>query len=105
MKTQGNVTRFAKVTLAAATLSGFLLFAGTPTLRADDCRDRTVKADHKLHEAAAKHGWDSPEVAKYRQELTLARESCWDHDHRWWDEDEQRWHSDRDWNDHDHDHQ
>ena len=53
MTTQGNLTRFAKATLAAATLSGFLLFAGTPALRADDdaCRNRIVKADHRLHEA------------------------------------------------------
>jgi hypothetical protein len=106
MTTQGNLTRFAKATLAAATLSGFLLFAGTPALRADDdaCRNRIVKADHRLHEAAAKHGWDSPEAAKGRQELTLAREYCWEHGHRWWDEDAQRWHTDRDWDEHDHDH-
>jgi hypothetical protein len=63
-----------------------------------------VKADHRLHEAAAKHGWDSPEAAKGRQELTLAREYCWEHGHRWWDEDAQRWHTDRDWDEHDHDH-
>lgn len=104
MKAQPNITRFVRATVAAATLSGFLLFAGTPALRADDCRDRIVRADHRLHEAAAKHGWDSPEAAKERGELNAARAWCWDHGRRWWDEDAQRWHSDRDWDEHDHDH-
>ena len=105
MKTQPNITRFVRATVAAATLSGFLLFAGTPALRAEDCRDRIVKADHKLHEAAAKHGWASPEAATRRGELNAARAYCWDHGHRWWDEDGQRWHTERDWDEHDHDHQ
>jgi len=42
-----------------------------------------AKADHKLHEAVEHHGWNER--------------------HRWWDEDGHRWHSDRDWDDHDHD--
>jgi len=107
MKTPGNLTRFAKATVAAATLSGFLLFAGTPAVRAneeDACRNRTVKADHRLHQAAEKHGWDSPQAASARRDLTAAREWCFSHSHRWWDEDGQHWHTDRDWDDHDHDH-
>ena len=107
MKTQGNLTRFAKAAMAAATLSGFLLFAGTPAVRAneeDACRDRTARADHRLHEVAERHGWDSPQAASARRDLASARQWCYGHAHRWWDEDGQRWHTDRDWDDHDHDH-
>jgi hypothetical protein len=35
--------------------------------------------------------------------LHEAREYCWAHAHRWWDEDGRRWHTDRDWDEHDHD--
>jgi hypothetical protein len=35
--------------------------------------------------------------------LREAREYCWEHSHRWWDEDGHRWRSGRDWDDHDHD--
>jgi len=35
--------------------------------------------------------------------LREAREWCWTHEHKWWDEDNRRWHTDRDWDDHDHD--
>jgi len=107
MTTPRELTRFAKAAAAAATLSGFLLFAGAPALRADDdaCRNRILKADHRLHETAAKRGWDNPETAKRRQELMLARQYCWDHGHRWWDEDGQRWRTEHDWDEHDHDHQ
>jgi hypothetical protein len=106
MKTQGNVTRLAKSVVAAATLGGFLLFAGAPTVRANDdaCRNRIIKADHRLHEAAEKHGWDSPQAAERRRDLTAAREYCFSHGHRWWDEDGQRWRTERDWDEHDHDH-
>lgn len=107
MKAEANVTRFAKAVVASATLGGFLLFAGTPATRANDedaCRDRVVRADHKLHEAAEKHGWDSPQAAERRRDLAAARSWCWEHGHRWWDEDAHRWHTDRDWDDHDHDH-
>src|SRR5216684_2844532 len=75
---------FGKVALATAALAGMLAFAGAPSALADDdgCRRRIIKADHKLHEAI---------------------EHCWRENHRWWDEDGRRWHSDRDWDDHDHD--
>jgi hypothetical protein len=90
---------------AASALATALLFAGAAPLGAeDDCQKRTIKADHKLHEAAAKHGWDSPEAEKYRHELSDARSSCWEHGHRWWSEEDNRWHTERDWNDHDHEH-
>jgi hypothetical protein len=38
-----------------------------------------------------------------RRELHNARERCWRERHRWWDEHERRWHTERDWNQHDHD--
>jgi hypothetical protein len=93
------------------TLFGFLLIASllafvyVPTSRGDDdCQKRIIKADHNLHEEAAKHGWDSPQAEHWRQELASARAWCWDHGHRWWDEDAHTWHDKRDWDDHDHDH-
>jgi hypothetical protein len=89
--------------LATLVVAGTLMFAGARTLRADDdCQKRVINADHKLHEAAEHHGWDSPQAQHWREELNEARSYCWEHNHRWWDEDEHRWHSDRDWDDHDH---
>ena len=86
MKVQmGEKKFFRKTMLAAAALAGMLAFAGAPRASAEDydkCQRRIAKADHKLHEA---------------------RERCWNQYHRWWDEDGRRWHSDRDWDDHDHD--
>jgi hypothetical protein len=94
-----------KVLLATVAVAGSLAwFAAAPNARADDCQERVVHADHKLHEAIQQHGYDSKQAAHWRQELHEAREYCWDHDHRWWDVEGNRWHSDRDWDDHDHDH-
>jgi len=91
--------------IALSALTGSLLLAGATTVRADDdCQKRVEKADHKLHEAAEHHGWDSPQAAKYREELNEARSYCWEHSHRWWSEDDHRWHTDRDWDEHDHNH-
>jgi hypothetical protein len=90
--------------LAPALFAGALLFAGATAVRADDCQKRTIRADHKLHEAAEHHGWDSPEAVHWRQELAAARAYCWEHSHRWWDEDGHRWRTEHDWDDHDHDH-
>jgi hypothetical protein len=106
MNAHANLTKLAKATVAAAALGGFLLFAGTPARANEEsaCRDHIIKADHRLHEAAAKHGWSSPEADARRRELISAREYCWQHGHRWWDEDGQRWHTERDWDEHDHDH-
>lgn len=97
--------RWAKPALAAALSGGFLLFAGAPGARADarECQERVAKADHRLHEAAGRHGWESRQAEHARHELREARERCWNRDHRWWDEDQRRWHTDRDWDDHDHD--
>jgi hypothetical protein len=91
--------------LAGLTFGAFLFAVGTPVLRADDdCQKRIIKADHKLHEAAEHHGWDSPDARHWREELSAARSWCWEHNHRWWDEDGHHWRTDRDWDDHDHDH-
>jgi hypothetical protein len=107
MKLQmGGKKFFGKAMLAAAAIAGLVVFAGAPSARADDdrnCQRRIVKADHKLHEAVEHHGWDSRQADRARHELHEARERCWNERHRWWDEDGHRWHSDRDWDDHDHD--
>jgi|SRR5579863_4835052 hypothetical protein len=93
-----------KTMLAGAAFAGFLLFGAVPRAAADDCQKRIIKADHNLHKAAERHGWESPEAAHWRHELAEARAWCWEHSHRWWDEDGGRWRSDRDWDEHDHDH-
>ena len=69
----------------------------------DRCQRRIATADHRLHEAIEREGWDSRSAAHWRHELHEARERCWNENHRWWDEDGRRWHSGRDWDDHDHD--
>ena len=91
--------------LAPVVFAGALLFACAAVLRADDdFQKRTMKADHNLHEAIAKHGPQSSEAEHWRSELAAARSYCWEHDHRWWDEDTHSWHKDHDWDDHDHSH-
>ena len=94
-----------KAVLAAAVLAGFLIFTAVPLLRADehDCQRRVSRADHKLDQAVARHGYQSRQAQRARQELHEAREHCWTGVHRWWDEHEHRWHTERDWDDHDHD--
>jgi hypothetical protein len=94
-----------KTLLVGAALAGSFLLFGAPQSRADegDCQKRVVRIDHELHRAAEKHGWDSLQVAEKRRELIAAREWCWEHGHRWWDEDARRWHTEHDWDDHDHD--
>jgi len=104
MKPKANSFWF-RATLAATSLGVALFLAGVAPVRADDdCQKRIIRADHKLHEAAEHHGWDSPQAAKYRHELAETRAWCWEHSHRWWDEDGHRWRTDRDWDDRDHDH-
>lgn len=91
--------------LAPIAFAGALMFASATIVRADDdCQKRTIKADHNLHEAIAKHGPQSPEAEHWRSELATARSYCWEHNHRWWDEDTHSWHSDHDWDAHDHNH-
>jgi hypothetical protein len=97
---------FGRVALATIAMTGLLAFATTPRALADadDCQRRIARADHKLHEAAERHGWDSRQADHWRHELHDARERCWRDYHRWWDEDAHRWRTDHDWDDHDHDH-
>jgi hypothetical protein len=107
MKVQmGEKKFFGKAMLAAAMFVGMLAFAGVPRASAEDyehCQRRIAKADHKLHEAVEHHGWNSKQADRARHQLHEARERCWNENHRWWDEDGHRWHTDRDWDDHDHD--
>jgi hypothetical protein len=106
MQIQVKKSFWVRTGLAAAALAGTLFFMGAPAVRADEgaCQRRIAKADHRLHEAAEHHGWESRQVVNARQQLHEAREYCWSHAHKWWDEDGRRWHTDRDWDDHDHDH-
>jgi len=101
----GKIRFLRNTALATATLGAFLLSTGAPhaVADADDCQRRVVRADHRLHEAAEHHGWNSPQATHARQELRQARERCWNRFHRWWSEDDRRWHTERDWDDHDHD--
>lgn len=92
----------AAVTFVA--LAGALFLTSVQPLRAnDDCQKRIEHADHNLHEAIEHHGTQSKQADHWRHELHEARERCWKDNHRWWDEDQHRWHTDRDWDDHDHD--
>jgi hypothetical protein len=103
----GEKKFFGRTLLASAAFFGLLAFAGAPRASADSydsCQRRIFKADHRLHEAIEHHGWESRQADHARHELREARERCWRERHRWWDEDGRRWHSDRDWDDHDHDH-
>lgn len=89
----------------AALATGLALFAGVPSATAnEECQERLIKADHRLHEAIERHGYESKQAERGRHELREAREYCWAHGHRWWDVEGNRWHTDRDWDDHDHDH-
>jgi len=85
--------------------AGAMLLASARVVRADDsCQRRISEADHKLHEAIEKHGWRSSQAEHWRHELAEARSYCWEHGRRWWNEDDHRWHTERDGDDHDHDH-
>ena len=102
----GEKKSLGRTLLVSAAFLGMLAFLGAPPASAEDydsCQRRIAKADHKLHEAAEHHGWDSRQAEHARHELHEARERCWNERHRWWDEDGHRWHTDRDWDDHDHD--
>jgi hypothetical protein len=103
---RGEKKSRARTLLMSAVVLGLLAFVGVPGASADSydkCQRRIAKADHKLHEAIEHHGWYSRQADHARHELHETRERCWNERHRWWDEDGHRWHSDRDWDDHDHD--
>jgi hypothetical protein len=92
---------FPLVALAAA-----LICATASRVQAEDldrCQRRVAHAEHELHQAIEKHGRNSHRANHERRELHNARERCWSERHQWWDEHEHRWHTERDWNEHDHD--
>ena len=91
--------------LGPAALAGALMLASAGPVQADnECQKRTIRADHKLHDAIEHHGPNSPQADHARHDLAEARAYCWDHEHKWWDADGNRWREQRDWDDHDHDH-
>src|SRR5258708_6062330 len=92
--------------LFAVTVLAISLCAATPRVYAETqahCQRRIVHAEHELHEAIEKHGRHSARADHERRELHEARERCWQERHQWWDEHEHRWHTERDWDEHDHD--
>ena len=98
----GNWKSIIGTTALAAALT---LFVGAGTTKAnEECQERIVRADHHLHEAIEHHGYESRQAEHARMELHHAREYCWTHSRRWWDVEGNRWHSDRDWDDKDHEH-
>lgn len=101
-----SLISLGKRLLSAATLAAVLLLVGTSRAAADDqdCRRRTSRADHKLHQAIEHHGYNSRQANHWRHELHEARERCWREHDGWWDVDGSRWRHDHDWDDHDHDH-
>lgn len=62
---RGEKRNFLKVVFGCAALVGLMTLSGTPVVKADndDCQLRITKADHKLHEAAEHHGWNSKRPA------------------------------------------
>ncbi len=63
-----------RAALAAAALSGFLLFAGAPGAKAndwDDCNPRAAYTDWRLHEH---FGYYSPQASHWRHERHEAYE-------------------------------
>lgn len=104
MQHRSNFGSLKTVLGTAALATGLTFFARTPTAKADDCQERIVKADHRLHEAIEHHGFQSKQADHARHELREAREYCWEHSHHWWDAEGNRWRTEHDWDDHDHDH-
>jgi len=74
-----------KIPLGTTALAaGLTLFLGAPGAKAnDECQERIVKADHRLHEAIRHHGYESKQAERGREELQEARHYCWEHSHKW----------------------
>ena len=103
-KLGGNLATWKLIVGTGLLAGGLALFGATPSATAEDCQERIIKADHRLHEAIEHHGYQSKQAEHARHELREARSYCWEHGHRWWNVEGSRWHTDRDWDDHDHDH-
>jgi len=69
-------TMFGKAALVTAALSGFILFAGVPSARADSCQRRIQHAEHELGEAIEDYGYNSRQADRWRHERHEAYEAC-----------------------------
>src|SRR6266436_9263621 len=69
-------TMFGRAALATAALSGFALFAGVPSAKADNCQRRIQHAEHELGEAIEDHGYYSRQADRWRHERHEAYEAC-----------------------------
>jgi hypothetical protein len=67
---------FGKAALATAALSGFVLFAGVPSAKADNCQRRIQHAEHELREAIEDHGYYSRQADRWRNKRHEAYEAC-----------------------------
>jgi hypothetical protein len=67
---------FGQAALATAALGGFLLFAGAPSAKADNCQRRIAHAEHELGEAIEDHGYYSRQADHWRHERHEAYEAC-----------------------------
>ena len=72
---------FGKAALATAALSGFVLFAGVPSAKADNCQRRIAHAEHELGEAIEDHGYHSRQADRWRHERHEAYEACEEREH------------------------
>src|SRR5258706_15713352 len=66
---------FGKAALATAALSGFFLFAGAPSAKADNCQHRIAHAEHELGEAIEDHGYYSRQADHWRHKRHEAYEA------------------------------
>jgi hypothetical protein len=68
---------FCKKTLVATLLGGFLLFGTlTPTVVADDCKERVRKAEEKVKKETDRHGEHSKQADQARHERDRVRKDC-----------------------------
>ena len=67
---------FGKAPLVTAVLGGFVLFAGVPSAKADNCQHRIARAEHELGEAIEDHGYNSRQADRWRHERHEAYEAC-----------------------------
>jgi len=91
---------FGRTVLAAAVLSGVLLYAGAPSARANDwenCNRRAAYAEFRLHQSVVYFGFYSPQAAYWRHERLEAYEQLERFQRREWREHERREHE---WRDH-----
>jgi hypothetical protein len=68
---------FGQGALATVALAGLLLFAGTPSAKAndwDDCNRRAAYTDGRLQESIERYGYYSPQANHWRHEQHEAYE-------------------------------